>query len=162
MSNSIENQSNELPKTKEELDQTGSIVSTETGSILSLAGSLDNAKKNNEMMENLSKQMIETAGSYIKSEIDICIADYNTLEKMNKTVTERYNGLNSSSANIINEMNKLNEAYSSLAPLLKQVDDVELCIGELEVSANKLDVYSKKLEARYRQFMDKQHSMANK
>lgn len=106
-------------------------------------------------LEDLSKQMIQSTGDYIKSEIDICIADYQMLEKMNRSVEEKYKILSNVSANISVEMEKLNEQYAHLLPLLAQIDEVETCVGELEQSANKLDQYSKKLETKFKQFVEK-------
>ena len=118
---------------------------------------VDNSQNsiNNQILDELSKEMIKTAGDYIQTEIDYCVSDYKVLERMNKMVTEKYKNLDKNSANITSEMNKLNEAYASLLPLLSQIDDVEKCITELEKSANKLDIYSKKLESKYKQFAEK-------
>ena len=106
-------------------------------------------------LENLSKDMIKSTGDYINGEIDVCIADYKLLEQMNKAVTEKYKNLTKYSSSISSEMDKLNEAYAALMPMLTQIDQVEKCIGDLEESANKLDVYSKKLEAKFKQFSEK-------
>jgi biogenesis of lysosome-related organelles complex 1 subunit 2 len=112
-------------------------------------------KKNLQVLDELSKDMIQTAGDYIQTEIDICVSDYKVLERMNQMVTEKYKSLDKNSANITNEMKKLNEAYSNLMPLLSQIDDIENAITGLEQSANKLDSYSKKLETKYKQFTEK-------
>ena len=108
-----------------------------------------------ELLERLSKQMLESTGDYIRGEIEMCVADYKALEKMNRMVTNKYKGLGPYSKSIIDQMTKLNEAYTNLQPLLAQIDDVEKCLSELEQSANKLDVYSKRLETRYRQYVER-------
>jgi hypothetical protein len=41
-------------------------------------------------LEQLAKEMITNTGNYIQLEIETCVNDYKTLEKMNKLVTERY------------------------------------------------------------------------
>lgn len=107
------------------------------------------------ILEKLSKEMIKSTGDYIKEEIDLSISDYKALEQMNKLVTEKYKNLTKHSSNISNEMNKLNESYATLLPMLSQIDDVEKCVAQLELSAQKLDAYSKKLEAKYKQFTEK-------
>lgn len=120
--------------------------------------------KNNEtsnsdkILQDLSKEMLRSTGDYIKSEIDMCVADYKVLEKMNRSVEEKYKNLSSVSGNINIEMEKLNEKYVNLLPLLSQIDEVELCVTELEASAGKLDVYSKKLETKFKQFIEKNNS----
>jgi biogenesis of lysosome-related organelles complex 1 subunit 2 len=88
----------------------------------------------------------------------MCVADYKILEKMNRSVEEKYKNLSSVSGNINIEMEKLNEKYVNLLPLLSQIDEVELCVTELEASAGKLDVYSKKLETKFKQFIEKNNS----
>ena len=108
-----------------------------------------------EALDELSSTMLNSTGEYIKSEIDICIADYNTLEKMNRTVADKYQNLADISGNINVEMNKLNDTYCSLQAMLVQIDDLEGCIGQLEKSASKLDDYSKRLEHRYKQIQEK-------
>ena len=113
------------------------------------------SSKNAQILEELSREMIQTAGDYIKTEIDICVSDYKVLERMNQMVTDKYKNLDKNSASITNEMKKLNEAYENLLPLLSQIDDIENAITGLEQSANKLDVYSKRLESKYKQFAEK-------
>ena len=135
--------------------------SSETSSLSSAtnvtASTSDNlaSSKNAQILDELSREMIQTAGDYIKTEIDICVSDYKVLERMNQMVTEKYKNLDKNSASITNEMKKLNEAYDNLLPLLSQIDDIENAITGLEQSANKLDVYSKRLESKYRQFAEK-------
>ena len=117
-------------------------------------------QESNKIFEHLIKEMIETTGEYVKSEIDLCAADYKALEKMNKAVTERYRDVSKYTSSIGSEMQKLNESYANLTPMLAQIDDVEKCVSELEISAGKLDNYSKRLEAKYKQFTEKY--LANK
>ena len=120
--------------------------------------------KNNEtsnsdkILQDLSKEMLRSTGDYIKSEIDMCVADYKVLEKMNRSVEEKYKNLSNVSGNINIEMEKLNEKYANLLPLLSQINEVEMCVTELETSAGKLDTYSKKLEAKFKQFIEKNNS----
>lgn len=113
------------------------------------------ANNSKRVLEELSKDMLRSTGDYIKDELEICISDYKTLEQMNKLVAEKYKNLTKHSSGISNEMTKLNDSYSTLLPLLSQIDDVEACVSELEQSALKLDAYSKKLEARFKQFTEK-------
>lgn len=112
-------------------------------------------KTANQVLDELSKDMIKSTGEYIKGEIDLCISDYKVLEQMNKLVTERYKNLDKNAISITSEMNKLNAAYENIMPLLAQIDDVEKCVTELEQTANKLEVYSKRLENKYKQFAEK-------
>ena len=52
-------------------------------------------------------------------------------------------------------MIELNQCYNNLNPLLAQISDIEKCVGDLESAAVRLDTYSKRLEAKYKQFSDK-------
>ncbi len=131
-----------------------SSLSSATNVTASISDNLASSK-NAQILDELSREMIQTAGDYIKTEIDICVSDYKVLERMNQMVTEKYKNLDKNSASITNEMKKLNEAYDNLLPLLSQIDDIENAITGLEQSANKLDVYSKRLESKYRQFAEK-------
>lgn len=106
-------------------------------------------------LEQLAKEMITNTGNYIEFEVETCVNDYRTLEKMNKQVTERYQKYTDLSKSISNEMIELNQCYDNLYPLLAQVNDIEKCVGDLEQAATRLDAYSKKLEAKYKQFSDK-------
>ena len=136
-------------------------AASETSSLSSAANFItstsDNSanEKSAQVLDELSKDMIQTAGDYIQTEIDICVSDYKILERMNQMVTEKYKNLEKNSTSITNEMKKLNEAYNNLMPLLSQIDDIENAITGLEQSANKLDIYSKKLESKYKQFAEK-------
>ena len=132
-----------------------STVETAENQTQKIGRSSSTTSNNDSSLEDLSKDMFKTAGDYIKGEIDICVADYNTLERMNKLVIDKYKNLSNLGVNVSNEMTKLNEAYATLVPLLEQIDDVEKCVGELELSANKLDAYTKRLETKYKQFHEK-------
>ncbi|CAF0828073.1 unnamed protein product [Brachionus calyciflorus] len=113
------------------------------------------SRHSKKILEQLSKDMIKSTGDYIKEEIDICISDYKLLEQMNKLVTDKYKNLTKYTTGISSEMEKLNEAYATLTPLLSQIDEVEKCVGELEQSAAKLDAYSKRLDTKFKQFTEK-------
>ena len=112
-------------------------------------------EESNKIFEHLIKEMIESSGDYIKSEIDTCIADYSTLEKMNRTVIQRYKEVSKHTAEVSAEMIKLNESYAILLPMLSQIDEVEKCVASLEQTTAKLDNYSKRLEAKFKQFTEK-------
>lgn len=119
------------------------------------SASVQQHEQSSKVLEELSKEMIKTTSEYIKGEIEICAADYKTLEQMNKLVTEKYKQLGKNSSNIIAEMDRLNDSYATLLPMLSQIDDVEKSVEKLESSAAKLDAYSKRLEAKFKQFTDK-------
>ncbi len=106
-------------------------------------------------MGELSKEMIQKTGDYIKGEVDCCIADYQVLEQINKSIMEKYKTLNSHSTNIDKEMSKLSQAYANLLPLLSQIDNVEKMISDLEISSHKLEQYSKRLESKYKQYAER-------
>lgn len=118
----------------------------------------DNYMKNSKrILDQLSKDMLKSTGDYIREEIDMCITDYKLLTQMNNSVCEKYKNLTKYTSSISSEMEKLNESYSALMPLLSQIDEVEKCVNELEQSANKLDSYSKRLEVKFKQFCEKNY-----
>ncbi|RNA01504.1 Biogenesis of lysosome-related organelles complex 1 subunit 2 [Brachionus plicatilis] len=124
----------------------------------SFSSSQDPSLKNsNKVLEQLSKDMLKSTGDYIKEEIDMCVSDYKLLTQMNNTVCEKYKNLTKFTSNISSEMEKLNESCTTLMPLLSQIDEVERCVSDLEQSANKLDNYSKRLEAKFKQFCEKNY-----
>jgi hypothetical protein len=138
--------------------QTPQIPSSTTTPIASanLEGKSEDVKRKiKQNLDELSKEMIQKTGDYIKDEIDYCIADYQVLEQINKSVMEKYKTLTSHSKNINQEMSKLNEAYANLLPYLSQINNVEKMIGELEISSHKLEQYSKRLESKYKHFAER-------
>lgn len=107
------------------------------------------------ILPKLTQDMIQSTGDYIKSEVDLCVADYKTLESMNKLVKEKYLNYTTLAEAISNEMVDLNTSFDKLQPFLAQIDEIEKCLGVLEQSASKLDAYSKRLEAKYKQIAEK-------
>lgn len=152
-SEKTENESVDLKPTPSEIVQQASSLSP--SSPISSPSQDPTSRHSKKILEQLSKDMIKSTGDYIKEEIDICISDYKLLEQMNKLVSEKYKNLNKYTSSISTEMEKLNESYSTLTPLLSQIDEVEKCVGELEQSAIKLDAYSKRLETKFKQFTEK-------
>lgn len=111
--------------------------------------------ESNKIFEHLIKDMLETSGDYIKGEIDLCIADYETLEKMNRTVADKYKEVSDYTVNIAGQMKKLDDSYAELLPMLSQIEDVKKCVDSLEETTTKLDNYSKRLELKFKQFTER-------
>ena len=64
-------------------------------------------------LPKLTQDMIHSNGEYIKSEVDLCIADYKSLESMNKLVKERYLNYSNLAEAISNEMVDLNSSFDN-------------------------------------------------
>lgn len=153
--NSAEITQSQLVSEDVEPKPTSSTTTTTIPTIISPNLNNQQHELDKKILEELSREMIKSTGEYIKGELDVCAADYKMLEQMNKLVTDKYRALSGQSGKIITEMDKLNEAYAHLVPLLSQIESVEKSVDELEVTSNKLDVYSKRLEAKFKQFTDR-------
>jgi hypothetical protein len=116
---------------------------------------MDTPSKATSKLEHYAKDMIANTGNYIKSEMEICSADYKTLERMNRSVAERYANYTDLAKSISSEMTELNECYDHLFPLLVNINDIEKAVSELETAIVQLDVYSRRLETKFKQYMDK-------
>ncbi len=106
-------------------------------------------------LEHYAKDMLANTANYIKSEMETCVADYKTLEHMNRVVTERYVNYADLAKSVSSEMADLNRCYSNLFPLLVNINEIEKAVGELETATVQLDVYSRRLETKFKQYMDK-------
>ena len=64
-----------------------------------------------QVLNELTSEMLKSTADYIRAEVDMCTADYVTLEKMNRAVGERYKNFSDISTNITREMTSLNEIF---------------------------------------------------
>ena len=105
-----------------------------------------------ETLDDLSRDMFEKVATYFHGELDAAAEDYAVLEKMNRVTTAKYVDMKTTGANIAKALNELNEKYAAIAPQLEQIDQVEESVAQLEEAAQKLDLYSRELEKRWKQF----------
>ncbi len=97
--------------------------------------------KTTSKLEQCATDMIAHTGTYIKSEMEACMADYTTLERMNRVVAERYGNYTDLAKSISSEMKELNACYEQLFPMLVHVNDVEKSVGELEGLYDSCTIY---------------------
>ena len=69
---------------------------------------------------------------------------------MNRITINKYTEMKSTADSIAVNLQTLNDKYKQLQPFLDQIDQIEESVSTLEQAAYKLDNYSKRLEARFR------------
>jgi biogenesis of lysosome-related organelles complex 1 subunit 2 len=104
-----------------------------------------------ENMNKLCKDMFAKAADYLKGEFDATTEEYRLLEQMNRATITKYAEMKDISTNISIAVKNLDDKYNSLQPYLEMIDQVEESVSNLEQAAYKLDAYSKRLEAKFRQ-----------
>merc|ERR1712150_134931 len=102
-------------------------------------------------IQELCRNTFSKTSEYLKGELVCTAEDYKLLEQMNKGPITRYVEMKHIAHNIGKSMKDLNEKYQSLQPYLDQIDQVEESVASLEQAAYKLDAYSKRLEAKFKQ-----------
>ena len=76
---------------------------------------------------------------------------------MNKVTATKYSDMRQITANVATGVDKLNEKYATLRPYLDQIDQMDESVTRLEQAAFKLDAYSKRLEAKFKE-LEKRNS----
>jgi len=99
----------------------------------------------------LCRDTFTKAALYVHGELVCCSEDYKLLEAMNKATLSKYVEMEQIGSNVGKAMKDLNEKYASLQPYLDQIDQIEESVAGLEQAAYKLDAYSKRLEAKFKQ-----------
>ena len=103
-------------------------------------------------LDDLSRDMFDKVAAYFHGELEAAAEDYAVLEKMNRVTTGKYVDMKTTGANIAKALNELNEKYAAITPQLHQIDQVEASVTQLEEAAQKLDLYSRELEKRWKQY----------
>ncbi|RZC36088.1 BLOC1 2 domain containing protein [Asbolus verrucosus] len=94
--------------------------------------------------------MFNKTSDYLYGELTSTLDDYRLLENMNRATITKYSDMKHIAANVSKSILELNEKYNSLQPYLQQIDQIEDSVVKLEQAAYKLDVYSKRLEAKFK------------
>ncbi|KAK2170477.1 hypothetical protein NP493_1151g00118 [Ridgeia piscesae] len=98
----------------------------------------------------LCRDTFHKTADYLTGELEATSEDYKLLEKMNKATISKYVEMKHIASNIGKAMTNLHEKYESLQPYLEQIDQIEESVASLEQAAYKLDAYSKRLEAKFK------------
>lgn len=98
----------------------------------------------------LCKETFKKTADYLHGELEGTIEDYKLLENMNRITINKYTEMKSTANEIAERLQTLNDKYKQLQPYLDQIDQIEESVNHLEQAAYKLDNYSKRLEARFK------------
>ena len=98
----------------------------------------------------LCRETFKKTAEYLHGELEGTIEDYKLLENMNRITINKYTEMKSTADSIVVNLQTLNDKYKQLQPFLDQIDQIEESVSTLEQAAYKLDNYSKRLEARFR------------
>lgn len=102
-------------------------------------------------VQQLCREMFAKTADYLQGELVTTSEDYKLLEQMNKATSNKYSEMRFIASGISKAMAELNEKYRGLQSYLQQIDEIEESVSNLEQAAYKIDAYSKRLEAKYKQ-----------
>ncbi|KAJ3632760.1 hypothetical protein MTP99_009748 [Tenebrio molitor] len=135
----------------EEVDSEGVTDSPKKGPTLSTStSSFEALDPHDPNLSRLATTMFNKTSDYLYGELTSTLDDYRLLENMNRATITKYSDMKHIAANVSKSMGELNEKYNSLQPYLQQIDQIEDSVVKLEQAAYKLDVYSKRLEAKFK------------
>ncbi|XP_028404906.1 biogenesis of lysosome-related organelles complex 1 subunit 2-like [Dendronephthya gigantea] len=101
-------------------------------------------------LEESCRNMFTNISEYLQCELNASLDDYELLEKLNQLTKEKYDEMDNTTKTLITRMKQINEKYEKLKPYLDMIDKVDASVTSLEAAAQKLDTYSKELEARFK------------
>lgn len=107
-------------------------------------------KDEEEVISRLADDLLKKTGSYVRSELEVSLADYKLLEDMNGATAKKYSDLKLLSHRVSQSMEDLDSNFSRLSPYLEKIDGLEAKVARLEEVAYSLDAYSKRLETKFR------------
>ncbi|XP_074648498.1 biogenesis of lysosome-related organelles complex 1 subunit 2-like isoform X2 [Tubulanus polymorphus] len=99
----------------------------------------------------LCRDAFEKAAEYMRGDLAATAEDYKLLEQMNRITIGKYAEMKQIAGNINHGMTDINEKYRNLQPYLDQIDQIEESVSNLEQATYRLDNYSKRLEAKFKQ-----------
>uniref|UniRef100_A0A6U2E2M3 Biogenesis of lysosome-related organelles complex 1 subunit 2 n=2 Tax=Hemiselmis andersenii TaxID=464988 RepID=A0A6U2E2M3_HEMAN len=113
---------------------------------------------NKEAMQHATRDMFVKVSDYVQGEVAATSQDYKLLEAMHAATTEKFQSLTTQASSLSSDMGTLQQKTKELQPVLDQVDVLEASVSELHETANMLDAYSKRVEAKYKDLMASRHS----
>jgi len=135
----------------EEMESDGVTDSPKRGPTLSTStSSFEALDPHDPNLSRLANSLFSKTSDYLYGELTSTLDDYKLLENMNRATIAKYSDMKHIAVNVSKSVTELNEKYDSLLPLLQQIDQIEDSVIKLEQAAYKLDVYSKRLEAKFK------------
>ncbi|XP_050307102.1 biogenesis of lysosome-related organelles complex 1 subunit 2 [Anthonomus grandis grandis] len=135
----------------DEADSDGITDSPRKGPTLSTStSSFEALDPHDPNLSRLANTLFSKTSDYLYGELTSTLDDYKLLENMNRTTITKYSDMKHIASNVSKSMAELIENYETLLPLLQQIEQIEDSIGKLEQAAYKLDAYSKRLEAKFK------------
>ncbi|XP_027704374.1 biogenesis of lysosome-related organelles complex 1 subunit 2-like [Vombatus ursinus] len=98
----------------------------------------------------LCQDMCSKMATYLTGELTATSEDYKLLENMNKLTGLKYLEMINIAVNLSRNLKDLNLKSAALQPYLDRITLIEEQVAAFEPAVCKLDVYSKKLEAKYK------------
>ncbi|KAL9654811.1 hypothetical protein ABK040_008604 [Willaertia magna] len=108
---------------------------------------------NRTKLTQLSDQMFHNFVDLLQGEMEAGFNELTLLEQMNKTISNKYEGLNQQSDEIRMDLQKMRQMYESLQTYFQQVDDIDRATIELATIVNYLDQYTKQLEIQLKPYL---------
>jgi len=102
-------------------------------------------------LNHLASLMFNKTADWISSELETTADEYKLIQQMNQCTAGKYSDMQQITGNIAKGVTQLNEKYTELQPCLDQIDQIDESVERLYQAAIKLDAYSKRLEAKYKE-----------
>ena len=125
-------------------EKVGPTLSTSTSSFEAL-------DPHDPQLNHLASLMFSKTSDWIACELESTSDEYKLIQQMNKATANKYSDMQQITGNIAKGVHQLNEKTTELQPYLDQVDQIEDSVERLYQAAVKLESYSKRLEAKYKE-----------
>ncbi|XP_034839417.1 biogenesis of lysosome-related organelles complex-1 subunit 2 [Maniola hyperantus] len=107
------------------------------------------------VISRLATQLFKKTDDYWRGEVMAGQDYYTLLEQINRLATTKHADVRSLAINLSKTLNEYNEIYSVLIkPLLLQIDQIDAKVELLEANAYRLDSYTKRLKARFKELQE--------
>lgn len=101
-------------------------------------------------LNQLASIAFAKSSDWISGELEATSEEYELLEKMNRLTATKYSDMRQITGNVAKGISGLNDKYKELQPYIDQIDQIDASVQQLETAAFKLDAYSKRLEAKFK------------
>ncbi|XP_028169995.1 biogenesis of lysosome-related organelles complex 1 subunit 2 isoform X2 [Ostrinia furnacalis] len=104
------------------------------------------------IISRLATQLFKRTNDYLQGEMSAGQEHYNLLEDINRLTITKYTDLRNLAVNLNKTLTEYNEMYQQqIKPLLMQIDQIDAQVSQFEVTAYRLDSYTKQLKARFKE-----------
>lgn len=111
----------------------------------------NNSKDDIHSLKELCQDMLSKSTDYFQEEIKKNSEEYKLMEKLNNETIKYYSEMKDISTKVNSAIDKLNNKSSALKTYFQMVDQLDGSICNLEQAVYRIDSYSKKLEAKFKQ-----------